>query len=143
MIRLARQGAHALYIALQKRHGPVSIGPLHRIQRMQQGHVAQGIGITGPFTSRCIHRHHIVQVVTGAIEEHAKTQGDRRDACSATAVQVHRRASCLYKKHKQAPARRRGTSANGQPYAGHFRTCIAPGKDKFPCRHWSPPPRMD
>ncbi|AHZ76429.1 hypothetical protein DW66_1911 [Pseudomonas putida] len=49
----------------------------------------------------------------------------------------------MYKKHKQAPAHRRGTSANGQPYAGHFRTCMAPGKDKFPYRHWSPPPRMD
>ncbi len=140
MILLARQGAHAFDIALEEHRGPVSAGPLRRVQRIQQGHVAQGIGITASFTPRCIHRHHIVQVVTGAIEEHTKTQSDWRDVCGATAVQVHRGASCLYKKHKQAPTRRCGTSANGQPYAGHFRTCMAPARINFPTAIGRHPP---
>jgi hypothetical protein len=140
MVGFTGQGAHALHILFQKRLRAIGIGCICRIQRMQKGHIAQGIAITAALAALLIHRRGIVLVVTSAIEEHAKTQGDRRWGWRAAAAHFHHRAFCLPKKHKQAPAHRRGTSGNGQPYVRHFCSSTPQREDKFTRRHWSPPP---
>ena len=113
------QGADAFHVAFEKDLARLAIGRLRRVQRMQQGYVAQRIGITAAVPRQC---RGVVLIVTGAIEEHPETQGYPPRGRRTAVARYHLRALCLTQKHKQAPVRRQATSGNRQAFVRVFHT---------------------